>query len=338
MNLFKSPTRRASTVIAGAALGLVGVLSSAVPALACHPQASKTTQCVNADGTWVVNWSVSTTDNAFGDGYVKSVEYTPDTNNGTISFDGIKAGDTLSHNGQITATQKLTADANEATLQVVGKWHNRGGWFYAGFENGPVKASKPGNLCEGQTTPPTTTPTTEPTTTAPTTAPTTEPTTTAPTTEPTTTAPTTEPTTTGPTTAPTTEPTTTPTDTPVVTEPQLLYDTTCDTFTVGVEVPADNTSDVTVKFTPNKGDAKTVTAKPGETKTVDFDAFEGLKVTASAEGQADTTIEYEAPADCGALALTGSNSSTIAGGAVLVLLVGAGLFFMARRRKVRFTA
>ncbi|WP_221324018.1 hypothetical protein [Actinoplanes sp. L3-i22] len=310
------------------------MLSSAVPALACHPQANDTTTCANADGSWVVNWKVSTTDNAFGDGYVKSVEYTPDTNNGTVSFDGIKADDKLSHNGHIEATQVLKGEATTATLQVVGKWHNRGGWFYAGFENGPVTASKPTKLCDGQQTTP---PPTE-TTTPPTTTPTTEPTTTAPTTEPTTTAPTTEPTTTGPTTAPTTEPTTAPTDTPVVTEPQLLYDTTCDTFTVGIEVPADNTTDVTVKFTPTKGDAKTVTAKPGETKTVDFDAFAGLKVTASSEGQADTTIAYEAPADCDVLALTGTNTSTIAGGAVLVLLVGAGLFFMARRRKIRFTA
>ncbi|GAA2671862.1 hypothetical protein [Actinoplanes palleronii] len=40
----------------------------------------------------------------------------------------------------------------------------------------------------------------------------------------------------------------------------------------------------------------------------------------------------------GELALTGAAGGSIAGGAVLLLIVGAGLFFMARRRKVNFKA
>lgn len=335
--MFKSPSRRAGSVVAGAALGLVGVLSSAMPALACHPQVDNkaTTSCVNTDGSWQVNWVVGTTDNDFGDGWVDSVTWNPADL--TTSFDGtLKKDAVLSHYKALTATQKLKSEATEATITVVGKWkRGKNGYYTAPLQSAP-KVSKPTELCEGQTTPPTSTPpSTAPSSEAPSTAPSSE----APSTAPSSEAPSSAPASSAPASeSPSSVPSTTPAENPVATEPQLLYDTTCDTLTVGIEVPADNTEAVTVKFTPNKGDAKTVTAQPGETKTVDFDAAEGLKVTASAEGQEDTTIAYEAPADCDVLALTGSNSSTIAGGAVLVLLVGAGLFFMARRRKIRFTA
>ncbi|MFI1989398.1 LAETG motif-containing sortase-dependent surface protein [Actinoplanes sp. NPDC020271] len=351
MNLFKSPSRRAGTVVAGAALGLVGVLSSAVPALACHPKVNqdKTTACANADGSWVVNWNVGTTDNAFGDGTVKEVKYTPADQ--TISFTGIKAGDVISHYRGMQATQVLKAEATQATLDVVGKWKQyNGGWYWAGFEKGPVSIAKPSKLCDGQhttppsNTPPSNTPSSAPASSAPaSSAPASSaPASSAPASSaPASSAPASSaPASSAPSSVPASSTASTPVENPTLTEPQLVYDTTCDTFTVGVVVPADNTEALTVKFTPSKGDAKSVTAKPGETKTVDFKASEGLTVTASAEGQEDMTIAYEKPADCDddQLALTGSNSSTIAGGAVLVLLVGAGLFFMARRRKVRFTA
>ena len=57
-----------------------------------------------------------------------------------------------------------------------------------------------------------------------------------------------------------------------------------------------------------------------------------------------TTIEYEQPEDCdnsgggGGLPLTGAAAGSIAGGAGAMLAIGAVLFLMARRRKVKFTA
>jgi LPXTG-motif cell wall-anchored protein len=333
VKLFKSPSRRTGTVVAGAALGLVGVLSTAMPALACHPVSDGSSSCVDTEShTWTVTWNVRT-DADYGDGTVTNVDWGSKdskdsetvTKDHTKSFDGIKVGDAINFNNPIHATQVLDDSTSYATLFVEGQWPGHFGGRWLTVEKSDKACDKP------------TTPTTAPTTTAPTTAPTT----TAPTTAPTTTAPTTAPTTVPPaTTKPV--PTKSPTKTPAKAEPQFVYDTTCDTLTVGIEVPADWKESITVTFKPSVGDSQTVTAKPGETKTVDFDASKGLKVTATPKGYEDeaATITYKAPADCDddELALTGTNTTAIAGGAAVVLIAGAGLFLMARRRKIRFTA
>ena len=70
-------------------------------------------------------------------------------------------------------------------------------------------------------------------------------------------------------------------------------------------------------------------------------------MTVAVEGFEDDaeTIAYEQPADCdtegsggGTLPVTGAAAGGIAGGAGLLLALGGVLFFMARRRKVKFTA
>jgi LPXTG-motif cell wall-anchored protein len=134
-------------------------------------------------------------------------------------------------------------------------------------------------------------------------------------------------------------------------EPELVYDETCTTLTVGIDVPKEWKHSETVTFTPSTGTAKTLTAKPGETKTVDFPASKGLTVKAVPADHPDqaSSIAYKAPKDCTSatpspstsgpvLAITGSSSTPIAGGAVALVLLGGGAFFLARRRKMKFTA
>jgi hypothetical protein len=229
---------------------------------------------------------------------------------------------------ELQGVQTLGAGDQYAKIQVSVMWPG------AFKTDSSEKIYKPTEKCK-PTTPPTTTPPTKPTPTKPTTPPTTEPTTTPPTTEPTTTPPT----------------TVEPSPTSPVTEPEFVYEPTCDTVTVGITIPEDwKDGDITVVFTTSEGDSKTIVGKVGETTTVEFPAVDGMTITAAPEGFEDegATITYEQPADCDtagggggeepSLPLTGAAAGGIAGGAALLLAFGAGLFFMARRRQVKFTA
>jgi len=154
---------------------------------------------------------------------------------------------------------------------------------------------------------------------------------------------------------PTDEPSTPPSTPPAVPsdlpgEPEPIFEADCDTMTIGLDNPVDGVQ-ITLKFKTSKGEERTLVIKPGEKKSETFSATTGFKVdvtfTATVEGEKfseTTTIEYEQPSDCdsngggGGLPLTGAAAGSIAGGAGALLAVGAGLFFMARRRKVKFTA
>ncbi|MEU7917160.1 cell wall anchor protein [Micromonospora zamorensis] len=131
-------------------------------------------------------------------------------------------------------------------------------------------------------------------------------------------------------------------------EPQAGYESTCDKLVFGFANPKDGKA-FEVTLTPNKGEAQKRTVEPGQTVFVEFEAFEGLTVTPAAEGLDDTApIAWEKPAECNpgqgggkdepALPLTGAATGGIIAGAVVLLAAGAGLFVMARRRRVRFTA
>jgi LPXTG-motif cell wall-anchored protein len=150
--------------------------------------------------------------------------------------------------------------------------------------------------------------------------------------------------TTPPTTPPATVPPTSPPATPGEPTPTLTQD--CTTITIGLVNPK-NGNDVTLKFETKKGEVRTTVIKPGETKSEKFSATPGFYVDVTPTGIAGASkerINYEQPADCdtsgsgGGLPVTGAAAGTIAGGAGLLLVVGAVLFVMSRRRKVKFTA
>ncbi len=135
-------------------------------------------------------------------------------------------------------------------------------------------------------------------------------------------------------------------------EPAGEVESTCDELIFTLQNPEDGKS-ITLTFTPNTGEAQTRTVAPGETmEPVKFAASEGLEVTVSAEGVEDETFAWEKPEDCATptpappgeggggpeLPVTGVAAGGIAGGALVLLAIGAVLFFVARRRRMTFTA
>jgi hypothetical protein len=345
VNLLKFKLRRSATVVGGAFLGLAGVAAFAVPALACETEITPISKCANADGSWVVQWQVKNSEWDIS-GKISEVVALP----GTSKLTGITVGTYLpkEKEGVLTGTQTLSSDTRSAKIAVQSTWEWNGGGYVSWSKSHEIR--KPKNVCKPET-PPTTPPTTKPTT------PPTSPSTSASVSTPAT--PTSSPTgspsnsfSNPPTSGSPSTPSGTPTPSGGTTtpspakEPQFVYDNTCDTFTVGLEVPKNWPESITVTFKPSTGASKTITVKAGATGTVDFPASEGLKVTATPKGYEDeaATVAYETPADCdsngggGGLPVTGAAAGGIAGGAAVLLAIGAGLFFMARRRKVRFTA
>jgi LPXTG-motif cell wall-anchored protein len=129
-------------------------------------------------------------------------------------------------------------------------------------------------------------------------------------------------------------------------EPSLAYAATCDEFAFEVTNPEDG-APITVTFTPSTGEPQTIDVAPGAVETVTFPGTEGLTVTPSADGMTGEPIAWE-PEDCeaapptggggGELPETGIAAGAIAGGAAVLLAIGAVLYFLARRRRVTFTA
>jgi uncharacterized protein (TIGR04145 family) len=130
--------------------------------------------------------------------------------------------------------------------------------------------------------------------------------------------------------------------------PGTIYKADCSSETIGL----DNTKtpiEYVLTFKPKTGASQTLDIKPGEKKSAKFavsgDSFY-VKMTVVAKYKGKTsppdtaTIPWEKPASCssGALAVTGSSTGPLAGGAIAVLLLGGGAFFLARRRKIRFAA
>jgi LPXTG-motif cell wall-anchored protein len=318
VNLSVKKLRRSATVLGGSMLGLGLAAALATPALACNSTIVGTpSPCVNADGSWSITWTL-TSDERGVSGTIISIDTTPDDAPIVgFSTDTSKPAENVIpalHHGALTGVQTLKGSDKTASVEIVASYTYNGKTFAAKADSNWY--NQPTEVCH-QSTPPTTKPTTTPPTTAPTTAPTTKPT-------PTTTASAPEKT------------------------PGIVYKDTCTTFTVGLDVPNTWKESETVTFTPSTGAAKTVTAKPGEVQTVDFPASKNLTVKASAVGgEKSLSIPYKAPADCSSpapsssgpvLAITGSSSAPLAGGAIALVLVGGGAFFLTRRRKMKFTA
>ena len=331
MNLRKSPLRRTAAVAAGALIGLAGVAAFAAPASAHHPIIKGDAICVNEDGTWEVTWKVANSESDI-EAKVTAVAPTP----AESSISGIAVDATLPRLGQgfLEGVQKLPASADSADISVTTEWQRDKTITATRTAEHPVPkptekcASTPGTPSDEPSTP-----SDEPST------PSDEPST--PSDEPST--PSDEPST------PSEESSKPPAPTA---EPEFVYDQDCDTLTVGITIPADWPEDIEVTFKPSVGKDKVVFGKRGQTVTVDFPASKGLKVTAYPKGYDEeaATIAYKAPADCDtagggggdsdepSLPLTGAAAGSIAAGAGVLLAAGVVLFFVARRRKVKFTA
>jgi len=126
--------------------------------------------------------------------------------------------------------------------------------------------------------------------------------------------------------------------------PTPILEFTCDTMTIGIDNTTDE--DITLLLTTSKGEKRTLEVKAGEKGTEKFSASEGFSVTVGAEGTEETEkVDFQQPENCAGegaggpvLPVTGAAAGGIAGGAGLLLAVGGVLFFLARRRKVKFTA
>jgi LPXTG-motif cell wall-anchored protein len=319
VNLLKSPLRRSAAIVAGALVGLAGAVAIAAPASAHHPTVTPQSACVNPDGTWQVTWAVANSETDLT-ATLDWVNIEP-ADRSTITNIVADATLPVKDDGPLIGVQTLNKFVLIARLTVQGHWV-RNGEDIVKVDTGWIR--RPQEKCAPET------PSPSPSTPTPT------PSESTPTPEPSESTPT----------PPETSPTPSPSEsTPA--EAQWVYDETCDTLTVGVDVPADWDA-LTVTFTPSTGEAKTVTAPPGKETVVDFPASAGLKVVASAKGYEDeaATITYKKPANCdtagngggGSLPVTGAAAGGIAAGAAALLAIGGALFFMARRRKVKFTA
>lgn len=326
MNPLKSPLHRTTAVLAGTLLGLAGAVALAAPASAHHPIIEPTAACVAPDGSWKVSWKLS---NSADDLEARVSEVNLNPQDSTIT--GIAVGNMVPKwgTGELTGEQTLPGTAKRAVLKVTLIW-DRPDEDVVVTDKG--KLDKPTIACSTPPTPPTS-PSPSPAPSSPSPAP-----------SQSSASPSPSGSATPPPSAPVPSQSATPP--PPSDEPEFVYDQTCDTLTVGVDNPATGKPE-TVTFTPSVGEPKTLTVAPGEVKTVDFPASEGLTVQAVPQSAPDeaSTITYEAPADCddsgsggGDLPVTGAAIGGIAGGAALLLAAGIALFVMARRRKMKFTA
>jgi LPXTG-motif cell wall-anchored protein len=333
VNVSKSPLRRVSALAAGSLIGLAGVAVFATPAFAHHSTIAGDANCV--DGNWVVDWTV----NAIGDGRSPNQTATfttVDVFPAKTSLDNPKLvvnGEPVPAGVPLTAKQVVPGDAKEASLSVVAKW-NDPAYFDGKVATGNVYFK---GECEETEKPPTdepSTPTDEPST------PSEEPST--PSEEPST--PSEDPSV--PAENPSTPPLEIPEDVPA--EPILEMD--CDTISIGVD-NTNNSTPFTIEYETSKGEKRTLVVKPGESKAEKFSATEGfsVKVTFTVEFKgtkysSTTDVPWTEPAEgCddgegGGLPVTGAAAGGVAAGAAGLLAIGGALFFVARRRKVKFTA
>ncbi|WP_127497344.1 cell wall anchor protein [Actinoplanes solisilvae] len=387
MNLLKSKLRRTTAVVAGAILGLGGVAFLASPASAHHSELKGTAVCDTASGDWVVTWSVNTVVppgvNSWG---LREVTAGPSALE--PATDEFKLA--TSERGQfpysvketVKGIQKVKASEPKATLAVKAAWNNghketkpiTGEVVFEGkcAPDAPKPTAQLASNCEGVTV--TLSNGAEATADAKFTVKgdngftesvvvkkgEDSKTVTVPgkdagkivVTE----GKSETPLLVGKWEKP--EECTPPTEV----EPDAYFAATCEDLSFTID-NTKGTKTVEAKFTPNKGEAQSLTVKPGEKATATFKGEKGLEVTATG-GDEPITVKWdeEKPEDCdgtaspspsataspteaapapgegGGLPVTGPVAGSIAGGAALLLIAGGVLFFMARRRKVKFTA
>ncbi|MFI5485369.1 cell wall anchor protein [Micromonospora echinaurantiaca] len=127
--------------------------------------------------------------------------------------------------------------------------------------------------------------------------------------------------------------------------PTITTKADCENFTLTATNPEGGLP-VKVVFTYGK-ETETRTVQPGDSETVTFKAGkEETALVVLPELELEMEAVYAPEGDCGGggggeepgLPVTGAAAGGIAAGAVALLALGAVLFLMARRRRVRFTA
>jgi LPXTG-motif cell wall-anchored protein len=354
----RSVRRRVLAVAASAAVGIVGAIVLASPASAHHSEVKGVPVCDTTTGEWVVTWTVTSVAPPGVDFYrLVDVQLTPEGS--SVSNIAVTEGRGFPHStgAPLVGEQRLPGDAESASLGVKAKWNNR-------FEETDLKWGEVrfGGPCEVETPPPgpgvNDVPTCEDLTvtianpsdgeevTVNLTASSGED-------ENITIAP-------GETesrTFPAAEDLTyevtldgellkkggwqEPADCeePEVEMPSTASRPDCDTLTVEVTNPLE---DQAIEATLTSGDeTATLTIAPGETGEATFDAEEGTVVTVTI-GDESEEIAWTEPDDCdgagGGLPVTGASTGIVAGAALALLAVGGGLFLVARRRRITFTA
>lgn len=137
-------------------------------------------------------------------------------------------------------------------------------------------------------------------------------------------------------------------------QPELLSDWSldCDSLTITIQNPTGEAA--TVMVAPNAGEPVPVEVAGGGSATVEFPPSPGLSVDVVLDGVStvdpaepiQVTSGALAALDCaaeddgggGGLPATGISAIIVAGGALALLSLGAGLYLVARRRRIRFTA
>jgi hypothetical protein len=119
----------------------------------------------------------------------------------------------------------------------------------------------------------------------------------------------------------------------------VAHKSDCDSLTIEITNPLE---DEAIEATVTSGEVtETVTIEPGETGEVTIDAEEGTIATVTIGGES-LDIAWEEPDGCdgggGGLPVTGAPTGIVIGAALALLAVGGGLFLLARRRRVTFTA
>ncbi|HEY8471304.1 MAG TPA: LPXTG cell wall anchor domain-containing protein [Natronosporangium sp.] len=127
----------------------------------------------------------------------------------------------------------------------------------------------------------------------------------------------------------------------------------CDAVTITIQNPT--AEPVTVTLVPNAGNPVPVQVAGGEAATVEFPPSPGLSVDVRVGEQSivdpgdpiAVTAGQVAALECaaeqdggggGGLPATGTSALIVAAGALALLALGAGLYLIARRRRIRFTA
>ncbi|AGL20422.1 LPXTG cell wall anchor domain-containing protein [Actinoplanes sp. N902-109] len=351
MNLLKSSLKRTTALATGVFVGLIGAVALTSPASAHSPVIKGEAHCLT-DGKWKVDWTVANDYNRWA--FVREITTTVDGRPGLKPTGDIKliAAVAPNYRNPLEGTSVLQASKTTINLKVSLKWTDD---FIADAD---YTVTKPETCTPGgePSTPASEEPSTpaseEPSTPAseePSTPASEEPST--PASEEPSTPASDEPSTPAseePSTPPTDEPT--PGPTPSYGEAEPIFDVTCDSMTIGLDNPEDGV-EVPLVLEPSAGDKVVLDVKAGEKKSHTFKASDGFKVKIYLQGyeSESETIAWQAPDGCNtggagggddepSLPLTGAAAGSIAAGAGVLLAAGLTLFFIARRRKVKFTA